>query len=102
ALSNWESVSSGHEFLTEETYHDVGCVCDAMPFLIREIFESPNIVGFRPRFVPKLFTQDFLERDFGNLRQRCGGTSNPTVQALAYILRTMNCNRLSKFGNRSV
>lgn len=108
-VKQWRQFAQGEEtkeerdesakelFLTSQTCDDILLTCAAIPGLIDDIFDGPKLKGVRPQFIPKLLTQDFLERDFADLRQRCGGALMPPMQSAVYVLRTMNANRLNKF-----
>lgn len=82
-------------FLTDETYTDLMLLYRGIPefmsYVRQVVSEEVPEIGFRPKIV----SQDLLERTFGNIRQRTGGTQNITVLGLAYNLRSVNMNMLN-------
>lgn len=97
-LRSWEREASetGQPFLTKECYEDAMTICGRWPHFIRYLFGEGDIEAETIRFRPRKITQDFLERDFGLLRQSVGGLRNPPLKSLVYSLRRINQNRLSK------
>jgi len=92
-----EAGKNDQQFLTKECYDDVASICKAVPAFIASVFNDEKLKDVRPQFTPRLITQDMLEKDFGELRQRCGGSTNPVIQTVANVLRSMNINRLLQF-----
>lgn len=95
--TNWPGLERKIQFVSRECFEDAMRVCKGVPGLINQIFNRLKCEGFRPQFSPRLLTQDFLERDFGALRQSCGGTQNPSAQAAMYGLKTRNSILLSNY-----
>lgn len=98
-LSMWRENTERmpERFLTEETYEDTILACRIMPEFIDyacNVVETDLETG---GFQPRKLSQDPLERVFGDLRQRSGGTQNMTVMGLAYNLRSINENILNGF-----
>lgn len=98
-LIDWRSRCRNRkeEFISDQCFNDVVRTCKAVPALIDQIFNHLPVGGFRRRFVPRMITQDMIERDFGAMRQACGGATNPPVQAAIYGLKTRNASLLFNF-----
>lgn len=98
-LRMWRDNTEGapEKFLTDETYQDMMILCRGIPLFMSYIWEVLAGVVPGAGFRPKVISQDPLEKTFGNLRQRSGGTQNITVLGIAYNLRSINANVLNRF-----
>lgn len=98
-LSKWKENTefTPERFLTVETYEDTMRLCRAMPEFIDYVCDVVAFDLDKAGFQPRKMSQDPLERAFGDLRQRSGGTQNMTVMGLAYNLRSINENVLNGF-----
>jgi hypothetical protein len=97
-LQAWreEALQTGQPFLTSECYEDAMAICQRWPAFVAYLFNECEIDSEVLQFRSNKVTQDFLESDFGILRQAAGGTRNPPLKGLVYSMRRINENRLNK------
>jgi len=98
-MQKWRKATIGRrdKFITKQTFDDVMLITEGVPAFMRYVWD------FLSKHVPnagvmlRLLSQDPLEKTFGALRQRGGGTQHVTVYSIAYNIRGINFGLLSDF-----